>query len=268
VGEYSILFLGDVVGKPGRKIVREGLPSLKDRYAPLFSIANAENAAGGVGITPDIADELLACGLDLLTLGNHAFHKKDVYAYLDSDKPVVRPSNMPPQVPGTGCRTIERDGVKLAVINLCGRVFLDTFDDPFREADRLLEGLETPHRLIDFHAEATSEKTAFAYYVDGRVTAVVGTHTHVATADERVSECGTAAITDVGMTGPINSVIGMDRSIILHRFLTGLPTKFEVAEHPGVISGVVIRVERDTGKAVAIQRVRFGDSGGAATEES
>jgi metallophosphoesterase (TIGR00282 family) len=259
MGEYSILFLGDIVGKPGRRIVREGLPSLKEQFQPLFTIANGENSAGGVGITPEIADELFGYGIDAMTLGNHAFQKKEIYEYLNSEKAIVRPSNMPPRVPGKGWRLIERDGVKLAVVNLCGRVFLEGFDDPFREIDRLLSEIPTRHVLVDFHAEATSEKWAFGWYVDGRVTAVLGTHTHVPTADERVLPKGTAWITDVGMTGPEDSVIGMSKEIILERFLTSLPARFEVAEEPGVISGVVVRVERDTGRALEIRRVRFGD---------
>jgi metallophosphoesterase (TIGR00282 family) len=259
VAQYTILFLGDIVGKPGRKAVREGLPILRDQHSPLFVVANGENAAGGVGITPEIADELFGLGVDAITLGNHAFQKKEVFGYLDSAMPVVRPANMPPEVPGRGVCTVQKDGVELAVINLCGRVFLDSFDDPFRAVDVILEGLQTPHILIDFHAEASSEKVAFAWHVAGRVTAVLGTHTHVPTADERILPGGTAAITDVGMTGPIESVIGMDREIILRRFRTTLPARFEVAENPGVISGVVLSVQKETGRALEIRRIRLGE---------
>lgn len=255
---YDILFLGDIVGKPGRTIVREGLPSLIDSYRPLFVIVNGENAAGGVGITPDIADELFGHGIDAITLGNHAFNKREIYPYLDGDRAIVRPANMAPAVPGRGLVTVRKDGIELAVANLCGRVFLEGYDDPFRCMDALLETISTPHRFVDFHAEATSEKVAFAYHVEGRVSAVVGTHTHVQTADERVLPGGTAAITDAGMCGPEGSVIGMDRDIVLGRFHTGLPARFEVGGGPGVISGVVVRVQRDTGRAEAIERVRFG----------
>lgn len=258
VSTYRILFLGDVVGKPGRKVLREGLPSLKDEHQPLFTIVNAENSAGGVGITPDIADDLIGLGVDALTLGNHAFQKREVYSYLESGRPIVRPANASPLAPGRGLIHIRRDNVDLAVLNLCGRVFLDGYDDPFQAVSKLLEDLETPHLFIDFHAEATSEKAAFAWFVDGRATAVVGTHTHVPTADERVLPKGTAFITDVGMTGPVDSIIGMERGIILSRFTTGLPAKFEVAETPGVISGVVIDVQKETGRACEIRRVRFG----------
>lgn len=259
MSSYRILFLGDVVGKPGRTIVREGLPSLIDTYAPHFVIVNGENAAGGVGITPDIADEIFAAGAQAITLGNHAFNKRDIVPYLDGGKPIVRPANMPGEVPGKGLCLIERDGVSLAVMNLCGRVFMDQYGDPFAESNRLLEGLGTPHRFVDFHAEATSEKIAMGYHLEGRVTAVVGTHTHVPTADERVLPGGTAVITDVGMSGPVDSVLGMDKDIILSRFRTTLPQRFEVANKPGVICGVVIGVERESGRAIDIQRVRFGE---------
>jgi len=220
---------------------------------------NGENAASGVGITPDNAEEILSAGADAITLGNHAFNKREIYNYLDSEKPIVRPANMPCRVPGKGCIHLERDGIKLAVINLCGRVFMDTYGDPFSEIDKILGAIETPHRLLDFHAEATSEKIAMGFYCDGRATAVVGTHTHVATADETVLENGTAYITDVGMSGPVRSVLGMDRQIIIERFRTTLPHRFEVANEPAVISGVVIYVQRSTGRAVSIERFRFGE---------
>lgn len=258
MADYRILFLGDVVGKPGRTVVKEGLPSLIESYQPLFAIVNGENSAGGVGITPDIAEEIYKAGAHAITLGNHAFNKREIFGYLDSGKPIVRPGNMPETTPGKGLCTIEGDGIKLAVINLCGRVFLETYDDPFREANRILDGLDTPHIFVDFHAEATSEKIAMGYHLDGRVTAMVGTHTHVTTADETVLEGGTAYITDVGMCGPIGSVLGMDREVILSRFRSTLPTKFEVANAPGVISGVVISVNRDTGRANSIARLTFG----------
>ena len=255
---YGILFLGDIVGRPGRDAVRSKLPGLKKEHRPLFIIANGENAAAGIGITPDIAEEIFSFGIDAISLGNHAFGKREIYPYLDSGKPIVRPANMAPMVPGRGWVTVQKEGVDLAIVNLCGRVFLDGYDDPFRESDRIVAELKTPHILVDFHAEATSEKIALAYHLEGRVTAVLGTHTHVATADERILPGGTATITDVGMTGPPDGVLGMERRIILERFRTGLPMRFEVAAQTGVISGVVLRVERDTGKAVEIRRVRCG----------
>lgn len=255
MSEYRILFLGDIVGRPGRDAVHAALPGLIQKHQPRFVVVNGENAASGVGITPKLADELFKLGAHAITLGNHAFHKREIYPYLDLGHPIVRPANLPEGTPGRGVVTIDSDGTRLAIVNLCGRVFLETYDDPFRAIDQILKGLDTPHVLIDFHAEATSEKIAFAYHVDGRSTAVLGTHTHVTTADERVLQNGTAYITDVGMCGPQDSVIGMDREIILRRFRTSLPTKFEVADHPGVISGVVISVQSENGRATSIFRV-------------
>lgn len=255
---YSILFLGDIVGRPGREVVKSGLPALVNQHRPLFTIVNGENAASGIGITPDIADELFGYGIDAITLGNHAFGKREIYGYLDKGKAIVRPSNMNPASPGRGWTTIQREGVELVVINLCGRVFLDGYDDPFRHMDDLLPELHSPHVFVDFHAEATSEKIAMAFHLEGRVSAVVGTHTHVTTADERILPGGTAAITDVGMTGPLNSVLGMDKRIILQKFRTGMPARFEVASETGVISGVVLDVQRDTGRATGIRRVSHG----------
>lgn len=257
MSSYTLLFLGDVVGRPGRQAVQAGLPSLKESYRPTFTIVNGENAAGGVGITPSIADELFAAGADVITLGNHAFNKREIEPYLNSSAQIVRPANMPASTPGKGLIEIERDGIRMAVMNLCGRVYMDQYGDPFAEADRLLGDLTTPHRVLDFHAEATSEKIAMGYHCAGRATLVVGTHTHVQTADECVLEGGTAYITDVGMTGPRNSVLGMDREIILKRFRTTLPQKFQVADEEGVICGVVVDVERDTGRAIRIDRIRF-----------
>lgn len=256
---YSILFLGDVVGKPGRTAVLQGLPSLKATHKPLFTIVNGENSAGGVGITPSIAEEIFGAGADAITLGNHAFNKREIGPYLETGKPIVRPSNMPPGVAGRGLITVQKEGIELAVLNLCGRVYMDSYDNPFQEIDRLFEGLKTPHRFVDFHAEATSEKIAMGWHCNGRATAVVGTHTHVQTADETILPGGTAYITDVGMCGPVRSVLGMDREVILRRFRTTLPERFEVANEPGVICGVVVSVERETGRAISIQRIRFGD---------
>ena len=254
---YRILFLGDIVGKPGREAVRLGLPTLREAHTPLFVVVNGENAAAGAGITPTIADDLFALGVDAITLGNHAFRKREIYPYLDSDNPIVRPHNLPAGVPGRGWTTVEKDGVRLAVANLCGRVFLEGYDDPFADADRIVGATLGAHLLVDFHAEATSEKIAMAIHLDGRATAVVGTHTHVATADERVLPGGTGAITDVGMTGPVDSVLGTDPQIILRRFRTSMPERFEVADQPGVISGVVLHVERGTGRSQAIERVQW-----------
>lgn len=257
---YNLLFIGDVVGRPGRNAVAQGLPSLREIHQPLFVVINGENAAGGVGITPDIADEFFRLGADAITLGNHAMNKKEIWPYLETKKPIVRPINMPASAPGRGFCLVEKDGIQLAVSNVCGRVSMDpAYDDPFAAVDRIFDSVQTAHALVDFHAEATSEKIAMGYHCEGRATAVLGTHTHVQTADESILAGGTAYITDVGMTGPTNSVLGMDREIILRRFRSAMPQRFEVANEPGVICGVVISVERNTGRAVHIERVRFGD---------
>lgn len=252
---YGILFIGDVVGRSGRRALQRELPNLIRLHQPLFVVVNGENSAAGVGITPDIAEELFRYGADAITLGNHAFNKREILPYLDTEPRIVRPANLPPQTPGRGSTLLSKDGIDLAVFNLCGRVFMETYDDPFRCMDQLLTEFDTPHRFVDFHAEATSEKIAFSYYLEGRVTAVVGTHTHVQTADERVLAGGTACISDAGMTGPTNGVLGMDRNIIVSRFLTSMPAKFEVATGPSVICGVHIGVKSDTGRAVSIERL-------------
>lgn len=231
------------------------LPSLREEHRPLFTVANGENSAAGVGITPSIADELFEAGVDAVTLGNHAFHKREIMPYLDSGAKIVRPANLPAGAPGNGWTVLEREGVRLGVVNLCGRTFLEGYNDPFAEIERILPELAGCHVFVDFHAEATSEKQAFGFHMDGRATAVVGTHTHVPTADEKVLEGGTAYITDSGMCGPWPSVLGMDREIILRRFRTSLPGRFEVANEPGVICGVVVRVQRETGRALAIRRI-------------
>ncbi len=232
------------------------LPRLKARHDPLFVVVNGENSAAGVGITPQIADDLFRAGADAITLGNHAFNKREISGYLDSGRPIVRPANMPPGVPGNGVCTLTKAGVTLSVVNLCGRVFMDGYDDPFQAIDRILAPLQGHHVFIDFHAEATSEKAAFGFHVDGRATAVVGTHTHVQTADETVLPGGTAFITDVGMCGPYPSVIGVDKDIVLSKFLTSLPTRFEVAETPGVICAVLVNVIKETGRAISIERIQ------------
>jgi metallophosphoesterase (TIGR00282 family) len=253
---YRLLFLGDIVGRPGRDALQRDLPAMIREWEPLFIVVNGENAAGGVGITGEIADSIFELGVDAITLGNHAFNKREIFPYLNGPAPIVRPANMPAGNPGRGSVEVVKDGITLYVANLCGRVFMDAYDDPFRAVDGMLENVVTPHRLIDFHAEATSEKIAMSWYLDGRVTAVIGTHTHVPTADERILPGGTAAITDVGMTGPYESVLGMKREVVLSRFLTGMPARFEVAETIGVISGVVLDVERLTGRTTSIKRVR------------
>ena len=227
-----IVFVGDIVGSPGRQIIRDRLPDLVSQQQIDLVIANGENAASGFGITPRLADELLGNGIDVLTGGNHSWDRKEILEYISHQPRLLRPANFPESNPGRGLHIgTAKNGEKYAVLNLQGRVFLPAIDDPFRKADCLLANLDRDVGLVlvDMHAETTSEKMAMGWYLDGRVTAVVGTHTHVATADEQILPQGTAFITDVGMTGPHAGVIGMDREAIVKRFLDGLPARFEVA---------------------------------------
>jgi metallophosphoesterase (TIGR00282 family) len=252
----NILFLGDVFGQPGRDAVVRELPALVTEHEVEFVIANGENVANGAGITSKLAQKLLAAGVDVITTGNHIWRQREVYPFLDSSDRIVRPANFPPSSPGRGLTVrTTRDGDEVAVINLMGQVFTGVGISPFRIVDALVDEAQTLSEtiVVDLHAEATSEKVAMAQYLDGRVTAVIGTHTHVQTADERVSERGTAAITDVGMCGPRDSVIGVRSEIILRRFLTELPAQFEVAEGDVRINAVVVAVQG--GRATAIERL-------------
>jgi len=254
--------LGDIVGKSGRDAAETMLSTLHEMYAPDFVVANGENAAAGLGITPDIARRLLDAGVDAITLGNHTWHKHDILDYLEREPRLLRPANYPAGAPGKGYGVFRcRAGGSVGVANLQGRVFMDPLDDPFRLADMILESFrpQTPVSLFDFHAEATSEKNAFGYYVDGRASVVVGTHTHIQTADERLLPGGTAYITDAGMVGPQESVLGMDPQGSVQKFVTQLPCRFEVAEGPVVICGIVADVDADTGRASHIERVHIRD---------
>lgn len=253
-----VLFIGDIVGAPGREIVRERLADLVAQRHIDLVIANGENSAAGFGITPKIADDLLHLGVDVITGGNHSWDRREVLDYLPHEPRLLRPANFPDGAPGSGVFTgTARNGVKYAVLNLQGRVFLPAIDDPFRKADAELASLpaDTAFVLVDAHAETTSEKIALGWYLDGRVTAVVGTHTHVATADERVLPEGTAYITDVGMTGPHAGVIGMDRAAIIRKFLDGLPSRFEVAQGDLQMNAVLIETA-DTAPRNAAGRLR------------
>lgn len=249
------LMIGDVIGRPGRRAVRQLVPDLRRELEIDLVVANGENSAGGFGITPDTAQELLEGGVDVITSGNHVWKKKEIIPYMQEEMPLIRPSNFPPEVPGRGYLTV---GGTL-VINLMGRVFMEALDCPFREANRVIQesvGLSSPRViLVDFHAEATSEKQALGWYLDGRVSAVVGTHTHVATADARVLPEGTAYVSDLGMVGPINSVIGTDPNTVVEKFLSQTPRVFNVAAGPVVFNSVLIDVDEDSGKATGIQRV-------------
>ena len=251
-----VLFFGDIIGRPGRSALSQRLNRIKDECNADFVIANGENAAGGIGITPAIADEVFAMGIDVLTSGNHIWKKKEIYKYLDCEQRLIRPANYPPGNPGSGVVVLNRDQVKLAVMNLCGRVFMDQLDCPFRTADQLLSELsgQVCCVLVDMHAEATSEKMALAWYLDGRVSAVLGTHTHIQTSDERVLNKGTAYITDVGMVGPRDSVIGVEVDDILERFLTLRPASFKVAGKNIWIDYVVVEIDEESGRSTSICR--------------
>lgn len=253
-----LLVVGDVHGRPGRRILKERLPRLRARYDARFIIANGENAAGGAGLSREVADEILGAGVDVITGGNHIWQHRDAYELLDAETRIIRPLNYPPGVPGRGTTVAtSKDGVPVAVLNLQGRVFMPEVDDPFRTVRAEIEGVRERARVIvlDFHAEATSEKVAMGWYLDGKISALIGTHTHVQTADERILPQGTAYISDVGMTGPRDGVIGMDRERILERFLTALPVRFEVASGPAQLNAVVVDIDEDTGKARRIERI-------------
>ncbi|MCG9968167.1 TIGR00282 family metallophosphoesterase [Pelotomaculum terephthalicicum JT] len=254
-----LLMIGDVVGRPGRNAVQVTLKELKHEHELDMVIANGENAAGGNGITRETAQELFAAGVDILTMGNHVWNKKEALNYIAHEKRIVRPANYPPGSPGTGADIYETKGkVKVAVINLSGRAFMQPLDCPFRKADEMLKFLSEKARVVvvDFHAEATSEKIAMGWYLAGRVSAVCGTHTHVQTADERILPGGTAYITDLGMTGPCDSVIGAKKEIVIKRFITQLPLKFEVATGLFQFNGVIIDIDEITGEAVSISRIQ------------
>lgn len=262
-----ILFVGDVVGGAGRRALKPALRALAATWGPDLVIVNAENAAGGAGLTPATAEEIFKAGADVLTTGNHVWDKKEIVPYLDAHPRVLRPLNYPAPCPGSGtCVVSARGGAPVAVVNLMGRVFMADLDDPFRVADEALAALEGRTRtiVVDFHAEATSEKIAMGWHLDGRATAVVGTHTHVPTADARVLPRGTAYITDVGMTGPYDSVIGVEKEAILSRFRSQRPVSFTTAEGDVKLCGVVIDSGPD-GRATSIERVEvpFGPGGPA-----
>jgi 2',3'-cyclic-nucleotide 2'-phosphodiesterase len=242
----TILFVGDLVGGLGRRTLLGLLPGLRERHDPTFVVVNGENVAGGLGITPKIADELLGAGVDVITLGNHAYHRKEIYPYLDDEERIVRPANYLRTQPGRGHTVVERDGVRLGVVNLSGNLYLRAGRPAFVEIDSVLDRLEgkVDHVLVDMHAEATSEKVGLGWYLDGRVTAVVGTHTHVPTADLRVLPGGTAYITDVGMTGPRGGVIGVKKDQAIESLRTHMSVRFETSPDDPWLNGVVIRASK------------------------
>lgn len=256
----KILFIGDIVGKVGRITTKALLPTIVNRYKVDLVIANGENAAGGFGITDKIVSEILGWGVHIITTGNHVWDKKEFITQISKEDRVLRPLNYPPGVPGYGSILYTLpNGEKVGVINISGRVFMSNIDCPFRTGKEEVEKLSNLTKMIimDFHAEATSEKIAFGYFIDGKVSAVIGTHTHVQTADEKILPGGTAYITDVGMTGPNNSVIGIDKEQIIQRFLTNIPVRFETAKGEGIFSAIVIEVDESTGKSSAIQRLQL-----------
>jgi len=263
-----ILFIGDIFGRPGRTIVRDHIRGLLSQYNIDLTIANGENAAGGFGITPQIAEELFDLGVEVITTGNHVWDKRELIEYLNTDlsqpdsmaRRILRPANYPAGSPGTGVyEGTTKGGIRYAVMNLQGRVFMGNIDDPFRVADELLARISSKVILLDMHAEATSEKVALGWYLDGRVTAVIGTHTHIPTADERVLPQGTAYQTDVGMTGPWNGVIGIQKELIIGRFLNNMPTRFEAASGDTRLCAVVIDCDAESGVARSIERVMICD---------
>jgi 2',3'-cyclic-nucleotide 2'-phosphodiesterase len=252
----KILFIGDVVGSAGRKALKARLPSLISKYNPTFVVVNGENSAGGKGITAAIAKEIYDLGAHAITLGNHAWDNKDVFEFIDQEPRLVRPANYPEGTPGIGCTLVKSGGHELAVVNIQGRTFLPPLDCPFMKMDSILGKLKTKHILVDFHAEATSEKIAMGWYLDGRVSAMVGTHTHVQTHDEQILPNGSAYVTDVGMTGSREGVLGMEREAVLKRFMTSLPVRFVADEGKWQLHGVLIETNNLTGKAVSIRLIR------------
>ena len=254
-----ILFIGDIVGSPGRSAVETLVPKIKKREGIDFVIANGENVAAGSGVTPALADQLFNDGVDVITSGDHIWKRKEMVAELGADKRLLRPANYPPGAPGYGYGVFETGpGVNIGVVNLVGRVFMQAVECPFRTAREIIDKIRTRARIIivDMHAEATSEKIALGYYLDGQVSAVLGTHTHIQTADEKILPGGTAFISDVGMTGPFDGVIGRKKEQIISRFLTQLPTKFEMAEGDVQLHGAIVDIDDKTGKANSIKRVQ------------
>ncbi|MGA7343636.1 MAG: TIGR00282 family metallophosphoesterase [Terracidiphilus sp.] len=264
----NILFVGDIFGSAGRRIVREHIGHLRKTHAVELTVINAENAAGGFGLTPPLAEEFFDLGGDVLTTGNHVWDKRELIEYLNSATPesdgrarrVLRPANFAPGLPGYGVyEGTTGSGVEYAVVDLMGRVFMNATNDPFHAANTLLVGIKAKVIVVDFHAEATSEKVAMGWHLDGRVTAVLGTHTHVPTADERVLPGGTAYQTDVGMSGPYDSIIGVEKEMVLSRFLTGMPGKFEAAKGNPKMCAALIGCDPETGRASSIQRIMLGE---------
>jgi len=260
--DVKILFIGDVVSSPGRTMVEEYLPKLREKHRPHLTIINGENSAGGKGITEKIYKQFLEWGAHVITMGNHTWDKKEIFDFIDDEKYLIRPANYPKGTPGQGVAFVNVNGVEVAVINLQGRTFLPPLDDPFQMIDHMIGQIQKRTNIIflDFHAEATSEKQAMGYYVDGRVSAVVGTHTHIQTADERILPQGTGYITDVGMTGPYDGILGVDKDTVIKRFVTQLPVRFNVVKSGSrQLNGVVVTIDQVTGRTTNIERILIND---------
>jgi metallophosphoesterase (TIGR00282 family) len=257
----KILFIGDVVGSPGRSMLKDYLPKLKSKYLPDIIIINGENASGGKGLNYKSYQEILNLGVGIITMGNHTWDQKEIFDYIEDVDNLARPANFPKNTPGTGLVYKKLGSKILAVISLQGRTFLPAIDCPFEKVNELIEQAKrkTKFIFIDFHAEATSEKQALGWYVDGRVGAVVGTHTHVQTSDNRILPEGTAYITDVGMTGPFNGILGVDKDAVIKKFTTGLPVRFEPAIGPKQLSGVFIELDKESGLAKKIDRIHLNE---------
>ncbi len=258
----NILFVGDVVGAPGREMIQDYLPKLKSHFRAHVTIVNAENSAGGRGITEKIYKQMLEMGANVVTLGNHAWDNRDVFEFIGEAKNITRPANFPEGAPGTGLVFIRVNDVEVAIINLQGRTFMPALDCPFKKAEELVEKARSRTNIIfvDFHAEATSEKQAMGWFLDGQVTAVVGTHTHVQTADARILPGGTAYLTDVGMTGPYDEILGMEKNAVMNRFLTSLPARFEVPKSGRKqLNACLIQLDKETGRAKSIENIRIND---------
>ncbi|HHV59938.1 MAG TPA: TIGR00282 family metallophosphoesterase [Clostridiaceae bacterium] len=253
----NVLFIGDVVGNPGRRAIKELLPELKREYSIDFCIANGENAAGGSGITYVVAQELYKSGIDAITMGNHVWSKKEIFSFIESDTKIIRPANYLEGLPGKGSAVISNNNGKIGIINLMGRIYMEPVECPFRTADKEVEILKNSVRIIivDMHAEATSEKTALAWYLDGKVSGVIGTHTHVQTADERILPFGTGFITDVGMTGPYEGIIGVKRNTVIEKFITFMPARFELEKGKIQLNAVVLEIDDSTGKTIEMHRI-------------
>lgn len=256
IGTINILFFGDVIGRPGRNALKKHLPHLKEKYQAKYVIANGENGSGGIGLTPDSANEIFDAGVDVITSGNHIWQHKEIFEYINQNERLIRPINFPQSAPGRGYVILED---KLAIINVIGRVFMPPVDCPFIACSQLIEEIKdkTELMVVDFHAEATAEKQSLAWYLDGKVSAVIGTHTHIQTADERILPGGTGYITDVGMVGPLHSIIGIKIEPVITRFLTGIPQRYDVATGKVIINAIFLSLNPKTGKAEKIERINL-----------